>query len=158
MRKKPDYIWKNTEQAIETIAKIAVKHSMNGSFNPYAQYQKAKSLNEIMGSRIISDPLRLYMCSPLSDGAAAAILCSKSVAKLWTSKPIVFIKSSVVLSGKAKDDLGLSSVEVAAEKAYNIAGIMPSDVDVVEVHDAAVPGELWAYEQLKLFPQGDVQD
>jgi acetyl-CoA acyltransferase len=140
--------------SIETIAKIAVKNSLNGSLNPFAQYQKARTLDEIMGSRIISDPLKLFMCSPLSDGAAAAILCNKHVAKQWTSK-LIFVKSSVVLSGKARNDLGPSSIEKAADKAYKIAGIEPRDIGVVEVHDAAAPGELWAYEQLRLCPPGE---
>lgn len=140
--------------SIETIAKIAVKNSKNGELNPFAQYQKGKTLEEIMNSRIISDPLRLLMCSPLSDGAAAAILCSKRAAKKWTSNPIQ-VKSSVVLSGIARNEEGRNSIEKAVDKAYMIAGIDPGDIGVVEVHDAAAPGELWAYEQLRLCQPGD---
>jgi acetyl-CoA acyltransferase len=139
---------------IETFAKIVVKNSYNGSLNPYAQYQKQQTLEDVMASRIISDPLRLLMCSPLSDGAAAAILCSEKVAK-QLSKHFVFVASSVVYSGNQSVNVGPSSTERTAAKAYELAGIQPSDVQVAEVHDAAAPGELWAYEYLGFCAPGD---
>jgi acetyl-CoA acyltransferase len=140
--------------SIETFAKIAVKNSRNGSLNPNAQYQKQQTLEDVMGSRIISDPLRLLMCSPLSDGAAAAILCSEKISRQLTNDP-VFVASSVVYSSNPSGDVGPSNTERAAAKAYALAGIEPSDVQVAEVHDAAAPGELWAYEHLGLCAPGD---
>jgi acetyl-CoA acyltransferase len=140
--------------SIETFAKIAVKNSRNGSLNPNAQYQKQQTLEDVLGSRIISDPLRLLMCSPLSDGAAAAILCSEKVSRQLTNHP-VFVASSVVYSSNRSGDVGPSNTERAAAKAYALAGIEPSDVQVAEVHDAAAPGELWAYEHLGFCAPGD---
>ncbi|QSB49934.1 thiolase family protein [Parageobacillus toebii] len=140
--------------SIETFAKIAVKNSRNGSLNPNAQYQKQQTLEDVMGSRIISDPLRLLMCSPLSDGAAATILCSEKISRQLTNDP-VFVASSVVYSSNPSGDVGPSNTERAAAKAYALAGIEPSDVQVAEVHDAAAPGELWAYEHLGLCAPGD---
>jgi acetyl-CoA acyltransferase len=140
--------------SIETFAKIAVKNSRNGSLNPNAQYQKQQTLEDVLGSRIISDPLRLLMCSPLSDGAAAAILCSEKISRQLTNHP-VFVASSVVYSSNRSGDVGPSNTERAAAKAYALAGIEPSDVQVAEVHDAAAPGELWAYEHLGFCAPGD---
>ncbi|MDQ0340538.1 acetyl-CoA acetyltransferase [Caldalkalibacillus uzonensis] len=138
--------------SIETLAKIAEKNSYNGSFNPYAQYQEAHSLESILQSRMISDPLRLLMCSPVSDGAAAAVLCNKKVASKFSTKPI-YVASSVGVSevGSTNDK---STVERAAIKSYEKAGLGPDDLDVLEVHDATVIGELLAYEQLGLCQKG----
>jgi acetyl-CoA acyltransferase len=140
--------------SLETLAKIAVKNSKNGSLNPYAQYQQAQSLESVLQSRIISDPLRLKMCSPISDGAAAAIVCSEKIARQFTTKP-VHVAASVVLSGRPRNDQEMDSVQRAAGKAYEIADLGPEDLQVIEVHDAAVPGELLAYEQLGLCPSGE---
>ncbi|WP_040978439.1 thiolase family protein [Oceanobacillus jeddahense] len=139
---------------IETLSKVAVKNSYNGSLNPNAHYQKANSLEAIMTSRLISTPLRLLMCSPLSDGAAATIICSEKYAKKHV-REMIYIKSSVVLSGQKAMDNEVNSVTKAATIAYDQAGLGPKDLGVVEVHDAAVSGELWAYEQLQLCEEGE---
>ncbi|OLO37002.1 hypothetical protein BTR23_14770 [Alkalihalophilus pseudofirmus] len=140
---------------IETIAQVAVKNSFNGSLNPYAQYQQAKSLGEVMNSRMISDPIRLLMCSPIGDGAAAIILCSEKIAAQYSTKSI-YVASSVVLSGKTKtsDDKDPAGTRTAL-KAYELAGIGANEVGVVEVHDGAAPGEIWAYEHLGLCSKGE---
>lgn len=138
----------------ETFAKIAVKNSYNGSLNPYAQYQQAQSLEDILQSRVITNPLHLKMCSPISDGAAAAIVCSEKIAKQFTAKPI-YVGASVVVSGMQRKNQGWDSVQIAARKAYERADIGPEDLQVIEVHDAAVPGELLAYEQLGLCATGE---
>ncbi|WP_078427666.1 thiolase family protein [Alkalihalobacterium alkalinitrilicum] len=140
--------------SIETIAKIVVKNSRNGSLNSRAQYQIPQTLDAVLNSRTISDPLRLLMCSPVSDGAAAAIICSEKAAKKLTNQPI-FVAGSVVLSGNASDYKGASSTERAAAKAYEIAGVQPSDIQIAEVHDAAAPGEIWAYEHLGICSPGE---
>lgn len=138
---------------IETIAKVAVKNSYNGSLNPLAQYQTPKSLNTIMNSRMISDPIRLLMCSPIGDGAAAVIVCSEKFARKYTSNPI-YIASSVVLSGRGhREDIDKGKVR-AITKAYEMAGLGAEDLDVVEVHDGGASGEIWAYEHLQLCPEG----
>jgi acetyl-CoA acetyltransferase len=140
--------------SLETLAKIAVKNSYNGSLNPYAQYQQAQSLEAVLQSRMISDPLRLKMCSPIGDGAAAAIVCSEKIARQFTTKP-VYVTASVVVSGSSSKDQKIDTVQRAAEKAYEVAAIGSEDLQVMEVHDAAVPGELLAYEQLGLCPPGE---
>lgn len=139
---------------IETLAKIAVKNSYNGSLNPYAHYQQPNSLETILNSRLISEPLRLLMCSPLSDGAAAAIICSETFAKKHSNN-MIYINSSVILSGQENKKMELDSVSKAAALAYEQAGLGPEDLGIVEVHDAAVSGELWAYEQLRLCSEGE---
>jgi len=137
----------------ETFAKVAAKNSYHGSLNEYAHYRKPNSVQDVMNSRLITSPLRLLMCSPLSDGAAAAIICSEQYAKKHTNE-LIYIESSVVMSG-AKKENETTEVTTVAERAYKQAGIGPSDLGVVEVHDAAVPGELLAYEQLLLCTTGE---
>ncbi|ADG06683.1 thiolase family protein [Kyrpidia tusciae] len=139
---------------VEIFASIATKNSRHGALNPYAQYRVPQTVESVMASRVVSDPLRLLMCSPLSDGAAAAIVAREKTARRWTSRP-VFVAGSVVLSAltgpaSAGSEKKRSNVERAAERVYAQAGLGPRDLDVLEVHDAAAPGELWAYEQLGL--------
>jgi acetyl-CoA acetyltransferase len=139
----------------EQFAKVSAKNHYNGSLNPYAQYQTPYTLEEVLNSRLIVEPLTLYMCSPIGDGAAAAILCSKELAYKYTTKP-VFVAASVLGSGGLSPDPVFSyTTEMTSGKAYEMAGIGPEDIDVLEVHDAAAPGELIAYEELGLCPHGE---
>lgn len=139
---------------VEVFAKIAEKNSRHGSLNPYAQYQKVNTVESIMASRMVSYPLHLLMCSPLSDGAAAAIVTREKLARRWTSRP-VFVAGSVVLSIETGAGKEKSNIERAAEMAYAQSGVGPRDLDLLEVHDAASPGELWAYEKLMLCDPGE---
>jgi acetyl-CoA acetyltransferase len=135
-------------------AKIAAKNKYNGSMNPFAQYQKPLSIEEILNSRLICWPLTLYMCSTMADGAAAVIVSSKQMAaKLALKKPIL-IASCILRSGEVtgEDD----GQRRAALEAYDMAGIGPEDVEVVEVHDAMSPGELVRIEKLGFYKPEDM--
>jgi len=138
-------------------AKVVEKNSYNGSLNPYAQYQQARTVDEVLNSKMIAWPLTLYMCAPMSDGAAAAILCSKEVARKYTSKPLIKIAASEMISGiyRPPNDTNPSLPTIAAENAYKKAGIGPEDVNVAEVHDAMAPAELHYYEELGFCKPGE---
>ena len=141
----------------EDIARVSVKNRYHGSFNPNAQYGKQTTIEEVLGSRMICDPITMFQCCPNSDGAAAVILCSAEVARRYTTNPI-FIKGSSLLSADylfRQASLGDSPVtRAAANTAYEMSGVSPKDVDVVELHDAFAVEELFLYESLGLCPKG----
>lgn len=132
------------------LAKVVVKNSYNGSLNPLAQYRRALTEEEVLSSRLIADPLTLYMCAPMGDGAAAAILCSADLALKLTDKPLVKVAASAMRSGQfhPPQEEHPSVVTLAAKEAYEKAGVGPEDINVTEVHDAMAPAELMIYEEL----------
>jgi acetyl-CoA acetyltransferase len=138
----------------EHFAKIAVKSHKNGANNPYAQYQKEVTLEEVLKSGDVSFPLTKMMCSPIGDGSAAAIVCSKEKAKQFGVDPI-WIASSVVGSGKVGTDLEDTLTKRLGPKAFEAAGIGPSDIDIIEVHDATSPSEIITLIELGLCPGED---
>ncbi|MCL4448346.1 MAG: thiolase family protein [Actinobacteria bacterium] len=139
----------------EDFAKVAVKNHAHAVNNPKAQYRRAITVEDVLSSRMISSPLTLLMCSPIGDGAACLVLCSKKYAeKKGISKP-VHIAASVLLTGKDRNLKEEPVAARAAERAYEIAGIGPDDLNVVELHDAAAPAELILYEELKLCGTGE---
>jgi acetyl-CoA acyltransferase len=141
----------------EDFAKPAVKNSHNGSLNPLAQHRRPLSIQEIIQSRIIVDPLTLLMCSSISDGAAAAVLCAANQAARFTSKTPIRIGSCILRSGEYRltDDQRPDSATTTAFAAYETAGIGPEDLEVIELHDAMAPAELMLYERLGLCPPGE---
>jgi acetyl-CoA acyltransferase len=153
-----DYM-KRTGATQEDFARVVVKNSYNGSLNPNAQYKISHTIEEIINSRLIAWPLTLYMCGPMSDGAAAVVLCAKEVARKYTDKPLVTIESCELMSGAFRypypEYFTFPSAIEAAKKAYEKAGIGPKDVDVAEVHDAMAPAELTLYEELGLCKEGE---
>ena len=138
----------------EQYAGIAAKNHTNGSLNPHAQFQTPRSVEDILASPMIADPLTRMMCSPIGDGAAAVVLTSVDKAKEFTTKP-VYVKASVLGSGQDRQPGDPGVTERIAQKAYEIAGIGPEDLDVAEVHDASAPAELIIYEELGLCQQGE---
>jgi benzoylsuccinyl-CoA thiolase BbsB subunit len=142
----------------EDFARVAVKSHKHACLNPYSQFQKEMTIEEVMSSKMISDPITLYECCPISDGAAAVILCSMDVARKYTTNPVKII-GSALLSGNysfRQEDITVTEFNVkAAEKAYGIAGVGPEDVDVVEIHDAFAPEEIVRYEDLGLCKRGE---
>ena len=137
----------------EQLALVSVKNHKNGSLNPYAHYQEALSLEEVLNSRMVAEPLTLFQCCPVTDGAAVAVLCSKDIAKRYHDIPIE-IDASVVTSGIYKSiRKGHISSETelskrAAQEAYEMASLGPEDIDVAEVHDCFSIAELLHYEEL----------
>ncbi len=137
----------------EQFARVAVKNHFNGSLNPHAQYQERYTLEEILASPVIAEPLTRLMCSPIGDGAAAAVLVSAEKARQHTTKP-VWVRGSALVSGS--DDRSVGNVNArAAQRAFEMAGMTPRDVNVMEVHDASAPAELILYEDLGLCPEGE---
>jgi acetyl-CoA acetyltransferase len=141
----------------EQFAKVVVKNSYNGSLNPYAQFRKPMTIEEVLNSRVVAEPLTQYMCSTMGDGAAAAIVCAKEIARKYTSKPLVDIAACELVSGTFTfpDEAHEPITSRAAKRAYEKAGIGPKDVDVAEVHDGMAPAELLLYEELGFCKPGE---
>ena len=144
---------------VEMFAQVSVKNHYNATMNPYAQYQQALSLEEVMNGRVIADPITLYMCSPTTDGASATVLCAKEVAHKFKGKPITIAGWA---SGTPEynprsigGDVAEGFIARLALEAYELAEIGPKDVNVVQCHDAFSPGEVFAIEELGLCPPGD---
>jgi acetyl-CoA acyltransferase len=135
-------------------AKVAVKSHHNASLNPYAQYRETYSVEDILNSPMVAEPLTRLMCSPIGDGAAALILCSEEKARQLTTKP-VWVTASVLGSGKDRAPGEAAVTTRMAEKAYKLAGVGPENMDVVELHDASAPAELMEYEELGLCKLGE---
>ncbi|WP_422649793.1 Acetyl-CoA acetyltransferase [Cupriavidus sp. H18C1] len=138
------------------LAQVAVKNRHHGSLNPYAQQRSTTTIDEVLGSRMIADPLTLLQCCPSQvDGAAALVL---GTTRPGHARPVRLL-SSVVVSGMregADDDILDAEITArAARLAYQQAGLGPEDVDVVELHDAFTIAELLYYEALGLAPRGD---
>jgi acetyl-CoA acetyltransferase len=131
---------------------ITVKSHENGALNPIAQFQKALSIEEVRQSRMIADPLRLYMCSAISDGAAACVVSSTP------GRRGVRIRASALASSpvRARQGAHLSTAKLASRKAYDEAGLGPAEIDFVEVHDAVSPMELVYYRDLGFCEPGQV--
>src|ERR1700726_2736538 len=142
---------------IRDFAKPAVKNSFNGSLNPLAQHRRPLSIEEVVQSRIIVDPLTLLMCSSISDGAAAAVLCTSNRAARFTSKKPIQIASCVLRSGEYRlaDDERADAATTTALAAYQQAGIGPGELQAIELHDAMAPAELMLYERLGLCGPGE---
>nr|ART89654.1 thiolase [uncultured bacterium] len=133
------------------IAIAASKNHHHGSLNPKAQYQKDVSVEDVLADRVVSYPLTRSMCSPIGDGAAAAILCSEAGLKNFSSRAqarAVRVRTSQLSGGKYRrlDEPGLSMV--AAKKAYAATGLNPRDIDLIELHDASSFSELFQLEMM----------
>ena len=143
---------------IEQLAKIAVKNHHNSVHNPRAQYQREYTLEEVLNSRMIADPLTILHCCPTGDGAAAVVLAATEIAPRLRGKPVK-VRASVLQSGLFKNDFrDMTKSDLsyrAAAAAYEIAGLGPDDIDVAEVHDAFTIGELMYYEALGFCAPGD---
>ncbi len=132
---------------------VTIKSHRNGALNPYAQFRKEVTADEVEASPRIADPLTLLMCSAICDGAAAAVLVRKDKAPV--AKPVVSVRATAATSGFTRiDDDEPATATLCAQKAYEQAGVGPDDLDVAEVHDAMAPGELLYYEQLQLCEPG----
>ena len=138
----------------EQFGRIAVKNHYHGSLNPHAQYREEYTLEDILNSPLVAEPLTRLMCSPIGDGAAAAILCSAEKAKQFTTKP-VNILASTVSSGSDHDAGEPGITERVVQQAYELAGVGPEDLSVIELHDASAPAELVLYEELGLCGPGE---
>lgn len=139
------------------LAVIAAKNHDHSVDNALSQYRKPMSVDEVLAARTISWPLTLPMCSPISDGAAAAIVVSESALKRFDRKRAIEIKASVVRSGmeRTAKEYDKHVCRQAALAAYEQAGVGPKDVSVAEVHDASAFAELLQTELLGLCEFGE---
>jgi acetyl-CoA acetyltransferase len=136
-------------------AAVAAKNSYHGSLNPKAQFQKALSVDEVLAEPMIAEPLTRPMCSPIGDGAAAAVIVSERKAReIGVSKPI-FIDACVLRSGwdHGPDEEGVT--DRCVREAYEKAGVGAEDLDLIECHDASAPAELIYYEEFGLCKAGE---
>ncbi len=141
------------------IASVSAKNHAHSVHNPLAQFQQAFTIEQVLASPPIAYPLTTLMCSPISDGAAAAVLCNEEGLKRLKGAGgrAVRVLASIIQTGS---DRGLDEPQkiiahLAAKKAYEVAGVAPSDIDVAEVHDASAIGEILNAESLMLVPFGE---
>ena len=143
----------------EQLAQVAVKNHYNGARNPKAQFQKEISLSTVINSSLVADPLRLFDCSPITDGAAAVIVAPLEQARKYTDTPV-----AVLGTGQATDTISLhdrrdictlDATLVAGERAFRTARLERSDIDMVEVHDCFTIAELLAIEDLGFCRKGE---
>jgi acetyl-CoA C-acetyltransferase len=142
----------------EQLAEVAVKNHENGSLNPYAHFRRRITVEQVLGATRIAEPLGLLDCSPITDGAAAAILCPLEDAYKFVEKPI-----HILASGQGTDNLALherkdlcmlEATKHAAKEAFAQAKIKPKDVDLAEVHDCFTIAEIIAIEDLGFVEKG----
>lgn len=141
----------------EQLALVSVKNHKHGVLNPKAQYRVEFSVEDVLGSRMIADPLTLYQCCANSDGAAAVVLMAEDTIAESATRP-VWIRGTGLSSGtslRRVRDMSYSEIAVrAGHVAYAQAGVSPEDVNVAEVHDAFTIGELVACEALGFCERG----
>jgi acetyl-CoA acyltransferase len=140
------------------MACVSAKNHSHSVENPRSQYRKAFSVEQVLGARPIAWPLTLPMCSPISDGAASALVCTAAVAdRLGQRARAVRIRASVLMAGDRRDpdDMENHVARKASRRAYEISGVGPEDINVVECHDATAFGEILQSEMLGFFSFGE---
>lgn len=143
----------------QQLAEIAVKNHKYGAMNPNAHLQRAIGIDDVLSSRMVAWPLKLYDCCPMSDGAAAVILASEEKAKSLTDSPVwiesIGISSDTANVSKRSEYTSLRATVIAAEKAFKKANVGPDQIDVADVHDCFTIAELLAYEDLGFCKKGE---
>lgn len=148
------------------ISLVTVKNRRNASLNPNARFQTPVTLEEVLASRMVAPPLRLLHCCPLADGAAAAVICSAD--RLKSRNRAINIAASALTSavygeeyipggtvGSVKFPPKENSVQLSARQAYEVSGLGPEDMDVVQAYDTVSPSELWDLEDLGFCGVGE---
>jgi acetyl-CoA acetyltransferase len=141
-----------TDATAQDFARITVKNHAHGALNPKAQYGGRLTVEEVLSARAISGPLTLPMCAPMSDGAAAVVVTTPAVAARWGASAV---RLAATVIGAGMPGTYGQLVPATARRAYEMAGVGPADLDVIECHDAASPAELIVTEELGLCPPGD---
>ena len=136
---------------LREISQVAVKNHAQAARNPYAQFRQPVTLEAVMESRVVADPLRLFHCCPISDGAAALVLTTDAhavrVAGIGQGTDSIAVRYRADLTS-------FRATQAAAEAAYKMAGFGPERVEVAEIHDAFSPFELVSLEDTGLVPSG----
>lgn len=143
----------------EQLASVAVKNHHNGTMNPKAQFQNEISIDAVLNSTMVADPLHVFDCSPISDGASAVVLAPAEIAKKFTDTPI-YVKASAQASGTLSlhdrpDITTLDATVAAAKRAYNMAKLTSKDIDFAEVHDCFTIAEICAIEDIDFVKKGE---
>src|SRR2546422_414477 len=142
----------------EQLAAVAVKNHANGALNPDAHMRKVITIEEALNARPVAEPLGVYDCSLISDGAAAVILAPVDRARDFTSKPVrvlgVAQASDFVALDQKPDITTFPAVRRASQKAYEMAGVVPRDIHFAEVHDCFTIAEIVALEDLGFIERG----
>ncbi len=142
----------------EQMARVAVKNHDHGVLNSKAHFQKRITVGEVLSSRPVAWPLKLFDCCPRTDGASCLVLTSPRVAKKFTDTPV-----QIMGSGQAQDTLSLferqnfstmNVTKLASQQAYKMANVSPEDIDVAELHDCFTIAEIIAYEDLGFCEAG----
>ena len=138
------------------IAAVSAKNHQHSAFNPLSQYRMAMTTEEVLAARRIVWPLTLPMCAPVSDGAAAAVLVREDALDRFDFGRAVKLAATVVASGATRgpDEADKHICRLAAAKAYDLAGVAPSDISVAEVHDATAFAEIVQSENLGFCEPG----
>jgi len=135
----------------EVLAMVPVKAHANGVGNPYAHFRKAVNVEKVLGSPMVADPLRVFDCAPVSDGAAAVVVTSSA-----TDVEVAGVghgTDRLALADRRGE--GLRATQLAAQRAYADAGVSPKDIDLAELHDAFSILEIIDMEDVGLFPRGE---
>ena len=159
-----EYRWKYGTKR-ETFGKISEKARKHASKNPYALFNQVLSLDEIMASDEVFDPLTRFQCCPPTCGAAAAIVCSDAFAKKHGIANPVYVAAQAMTtdydSSFDEDSMikmvGFDMAKACAKKVYEEAGLGPEDVQVVELHDCFTANELLTYEAIGLCKEGEAE-
>ena len=143
----------------EQMAAVAVKNHANGAKNPLAHMRKVITMEQALAGKPIAEPLTVYDCSLISDGAAAVVIAPLERASEFTDKPVRVLgiaqASDNVALDEKEDITTLRAVKVSAEKAYKMAGVQPKDIEFAEVHDCFTIAEIIATEDLGFVKKGE---
>jgi acetyl-CoA C-acetyltransferase len=143
----------------EDLAWVSVKNHRHGAMNPKAQFRREVTVEQVLASTMVAAPLRMLHCSPVSDGAAAVLLCPLDEAHKYTDRPVKILGSGLATSSLGLSDRAdpavLDSVVLSAERAYEMAGVGPDDVQVAEVHDCFAIAEICCIEALGLVQSSE---
>ncbi len=143
----------------EQLACVAVKNHHNGTMNPKAQFQNEITIDTVLNSVMVADPLHVFDCSPITDGASAVVLAPAEIAHKYTDTPI-YVKASAQASDTLslhdrRDITTLDATVAAANRAYKMAKLTPKDIDFAEVHDCFTIAEICAIEDLGFVKKGE---
>jgi acetyl-CoA C-acetyltransferase len=141
------------------LAEVAVKNHKYGAMNPNAHLQRTITVDNVLSSRVVAWPLKMYDCCPMSDGAAAVILASEERAKSMTDSPVwiesIGVSSDTANVSKRAEYSSLRATVISAEAAFKKAGVGPDQIDVADVHDCFTIAEILAYEDLGFCKKGE---
>jgi acetyl-CoA C-acetyltransferase len=142
----------------EDLSWVSVKAHRNGAKNPKAQFRRVMSLEDVMGSSMVAEPLRLLHCSPVTDGAAAVLLCPLDRAREFTDQPVKILATGAATStlslAQRPDPSYLDVVELSGKRAYEMAGLGPDQIDLAEIHDCFAISEICCVESLGFMEPG----